>query len=229
MMKKANHVQFSGFEDVADGFSRNLYLPRRPVDEWSLDECRRALCAKANGDVLACEKCETKCRYGRRIVELLKPAEVEKEKAFMDNIKKAIAARERNSKIKFLSAIASGNPRKWFEENGMSARNAMTRVKQEYGGVTQEEARKRLAEMGVEVKQEAKPEAKPEPIQPQQETAKPATGLKVMTLQGEFFQYGKIEDGMYLRFREGGVMVKDVDALCAEIRAAFAMMGGAAS
>lgn len=224
-MKKANHVQFSGFEDVADGFSRNLYLPRRPVDEWSLDECRRALCAKANGDVLACEKCATKCRYGRRIVELLKPAEVEKEKAYMNKVEAMTAARMRKSEIKFLSAIASGNPRKWFKDNGMSARNAMTRMKQNYGDVTQEEALKRLAEMGVEMKQEAKPEA----IQPQQETTKPVAGLKVMTLQGEYFQYGNHADGMYLRFREGGVVVKDVEALCAEIRAAFAMMGGAAS
>ncbi len=141
---------FNGYETMASGYTNGMYLPNKPLDEWNIDECRRALCKHANGDVMRCLECESPCRYGRRIAVLLAPPEKATDvKQKMGEAGRT--ARKRKSEIKFLQMIASGNPKAYLEAHGMEIRNNMDRVKRLYAGVTQEEARKRLAEMGVEV------------------------------------------------------------------------------
>ena len=66
---------FNGFETMASGYTNGLYLPTKPLDEWNIDECRRALCKHANADVMRCLECESQCRYGKRIAVLLAPPE----------------------------------------------------------------------------------------------------------------------------------------------------------
>lgn len=149
---------FNGYESMASGYTNGLYLPSKPLDEWNIDECKRALCRQANGDVMHCLECESPCRYGKRIAVLLAPTEKagEETKENATDVKKkrgeaGCTARKRKSEIKFLQMIASGNPKAYLEAHGMEIRNNMDRVKRLYAGVTQEDARKRLAEMGVEV------------------------------------------------------------------------------
>lgn len=226
--------QFSGYETVASGFTNNMYLPRVPLEEWSLDELRRALCAKANGDVLACEECENRCRYGRRIVELLKPVEMEKEEK--STILHAINARHEKSENAYLQAIASGNPEQWFIDHGRDVRNGMVRMKKRFPGMTADEAQARLAAKGIAVEcAKAEPlkvtaantrhSVEPEPVKP----APVANNkLKIAAVDGEYFNYRRTEDGVCLARKEGGIVMvlTNVNAICAEIRAAFEMMGG---
>lgn len=228
--------QFSGYETIASGFSNNMYLPRVPLEEWSLDELRRALCAKANGDVLACEECENRCRYGRRIVELLKPVEMEKVEKTA-SIRIACAARHEKSENAYLQAIASGNPEQWFIDHGRDVRNGMTRMKKRFPGMTADEARARLAAKGIAVEcakaeplkavaANTRPSVEPEPVK----TAPAAVRLKVSAVQGKVLNYRIGEHVMWISMPEGckelGIKnVDKLDELCNEIRAAFEMLG----
>lgn len=236
--------QFSGYETIASGYSNNMYLPRAPLDEWTLDELRRALCAKANGDVLACEECENRCRYGRRIVELLKPVEMEKVEKPAINLakskggKKTGAARHEKSENAYLQAIASGNPKQWFIDHGRDVRNGMVRMKQRFPGMTAEEAKARLAVKGIAVECEKvepvkvtvknpAPVVKPEPVK----TAPAGVGLRVSAVQGKVLNYRIGEHVMWISMPDGckelGIKnVDKLDELCNEIRAAFEMLGG---
>lgn len=247
-----NRYPFNGYETMASGYTNGLYLPTKPLEEWNIDECRRALCRQANGDVMHCLECESPCRYGKRIAVLLAPPE----KAGDSTNKKAtgakrkavdamVASRKRNSEIKFLQMIASGNPKAYLEAHGMEVRNNLARVRTLYKDVTQEEARKRLAEMGVEVdgvlgalvaqpvQEQATmavevkkvfdklPEQKPEPVK--REGAK----LRVNMLDGEYFRYTRAAGnaGIDIELNTACIATSDdVDALCAEIKAAYAMM-----
>lgn len=248
---------FNGYETMASGYTNGLYLPSKPLDEWNIDECRRALCRQANGDVTHCLECENKCRYGRRIEVLLAPVEQVVDRAdekAMDSERKRVdamvAARKRKSKIKFMQMIASGNPKAFLEAHGMEVRNNLARVKKTYADVTAEEARKCLAEMGVEVEgvlgalveqpvQEQAtiaaevekvfyklPAPKTEPVKP--EPVEPAgVKLKINTLSGEWFSYKRTvaNGGIGIELNTACIATSDdVDALCAEIKAAFAMM-----
>ena len=248
---------FNGFETMASGYTNGLYLPSKPLDEWNIDECRRALCKHANGDVMRCLECESPCRYGKRIAVLLAPVEKtedqETEQPAAAKSKRGVAsaaARKRKAEIKFLQMIASGNPKAYLEAHGMEVRNNMSRLRSLYKGVAQEDARKRLAEMGVEVdgvlgalvtqpaqEQETVavevekvfdklPEPKIEPVKP--EPVKPVgVKLKINTLSGEWFRYTRTvgNDGIDIELNAASIATADdVDALCAEIKAAFAMM-----
>ena len=242
---------FNGYEAMASGYTNELYLPSKPLEEWNIDECRRALCRQANGDVMRCLECESPCRYGKRIAVLLAPvAQVEDqtdEKTTTAKSKRgaaSAAARKRKAEIKFLQMIASGNPKAYLEAHGMEIRNNMDRVKKLYKGVTPEEARKRLAEMGVEVDgvlgalvtqpvQEQPtiaaevvtvfdklPEPKPEPVK--NEDVK----LNVLSIWGKWFLYNR-KEGVYMDIvpnPERMPTLADVDEICAEIKAAFEMM-----
>lgn len=247
----------NGFETMASGYTNGLYLPNKPLDEWNIDECRRALCRQANGDVMRCLECENPCRYGRRIAVLLAPVEHAEdqadEKPTTAKSRRGVAsaeARKRKAEIKFLQIIASGNPKAYLEAHGMEVRNNMSRIRTLYKDVTPEEARKRLADMGVEVdgvlgalvtepvQEQATvavevekvfdklPEPKIEPVKP--ETVKPAdVKLKINTLCGEWFRYTRTDDNAGIDIElniEFIATADDVDALCAEIKAAFAMM-----
>ena len=272
----SKNYPFNGFETMASGYTNDLYLPSKPLDEWNIDECRRALCRQANGDVMRCLECESPCRYGRRIAVLLAPpekAEEPKKKTMTDKERKRVeamvASRKRNSEIKFMQTIASGNPRAYLEAHGMEIRNNMSRLKTLYKDVTQEEARKRLAEMGVEVDgvlgalvaepvqeqatiaeaaEQAEraidklteavveysqiavedeetvdklPEPKPEPVK--------AEGVKLLinSLSGKYFMYTREAGKIEIYIDPNPVCIAsadDVDAICAEIRAAFDMM-----
>ena len=228
--------QFSGYETIASGYSNNMYLPRVPLDEWTLDELRRALCARANGDVLACEECENRCRYGRRIVELLKPVEMEKEEKPV-GIYRAVDARHEKSENAYLQAIASGNPKQWFADHGRDVRNGMTRMKQRFPGMTAEEAKARLAVKGIAVECEKvepvkvtlknpAPVVKTEPVK----TAPAGVGLRVSAVQGKVLNYRIGEHVMWISMPDGckelGIKnVDKLDELCNEIRAAFEMLG----
>ena len=262
---------FNGYETMASGYTNGMYLPNKPLDEWNIDECRRALCRQANGDVMRCLECENKCRYGRRIEVLLAPVETvedQAEKPAVAELKRGAAGRavkSRKAEIKYLRAIASGDPKAYLGAHGMEVRNNMSVIRNRYKGVTPEEARKRLAEMGADIEEtqgmpvnatetpaeqpaQANPEKSPaecktptipvkmagSPIkEARTEVVEPVTGvrLQIHTLKGDWFKYTRAWDGV-----EGveiepntrciATTIADVEAICAEIKAAFEMMGG---
>ena len=264
---------FNGYETMASGYTNGLYLPNKPLDEFNIDECRRALCRQANGDVMRCLECENKCRYGRRIEVLLAPVETvedQTEKTDEKNVERTKKARAksntirmRKAAIKYLRAIASGDPKAYLEAHGMEIRNNMSIIRNRYKGVTPEEARKRLAEMGADVEEaqempvsatetpaeqpaQAIADKSPEecetptipvkmPASPikeaRTEVYEPVAGvrLQIHTLKGDWFTYTRGIDG--LMDIEPNTLcsvttIADVEAICAEIKAAFEMMGG---
>lgn len=260
---------FNGYETMASGYTNGLYLPNKPLDEWNIDECRRALCRQANGDVMRCLECENKCRYGRRIEVLLAPVETVEDQADEQPAKKknmrgvkSGEVKKRAAEIKYLRIIASGDPKAYLEAHGMEIRNNMSRIRIAYKDVTPEEARKRLAEMGADVEETQEmpvnatetPAEQPEQANPDKspaecetpasplETAEspikeartevyePVAGvrLRIHTLKGDWFKYTDTVDGMAI-YPVGICAAKtiaDVEAICAEIKAAFEMMGG---
>ena len=244
-----NRYPFNGFETMASGYTNGMYLPSKPLDEWNIDECRRALCRQANGDVMRCLECENKCRYGKRIEVLLAPVErtqeQEPEQPTPAKSKRGVAsaaANKRRAEIKFYQIIASGNPKAYPEAHGMEVRNNMSRLRTKYKDVTPEEARKRLAEMGVEV--EEAPEASvivteipaELPAMVEMDTkaeceapASPAKAanvkLKIDVLRGEYFTYTRENGTVEIEPNQVCIAdVSDVEEICAEIKAAFAMM-----
>lgn len=253
---------FNGYETMASGYTNGLYLPNKPLDEWSIDECRRALCRQANGDVTRCLECENKCRYGRRIEALLAPVDTvedQTEKPAVAELKRGAAGRavkSRKAEIKYLRAIASGDPKAYLEAHGMEIRNNVSVIRNKYKGVTPEEAHKRLAEMGAEVEEtqgmpvnatetpaEPPAQANPDKSPAECETAaspvktaetenpepvKPAgVKLKIDRLNGEYFTYERVAEGVEILSNQMCIATtSDVEAICAEIKAAFEMMGG---
>lgn len=214
--------------------TERMYLDKdKSVEELSLDELRMALCGKANGDVLACESCEAKCKFGRRIVELLKPVEMERTEKKMDRTKAVEAMnakRTQKSTKAYLSAIASGEPLQWFVDNGYEPKNAMHRLRKNYGDMTQDEAVRRLAEMGVEL------DSKPEPVQEVPAVAAVPVAaphpvqkakLKVSAVDGEYFNYSLYCGQLKMTSGQGSILVNagDIAAMCAEIAQAAEMMG----
>lgn len=241
---------FNGFESMASGYTNGLYLPNKPLDEWNIDECKRALCRQANGDVMRCLECENPCRYGKRIAVLLAPtekvAEQADEKPTTAKSKRgaaSAAARKRKAEIKFLQIIASGNPKAYLEAHGMEVRNNMSRIRTVYKDVTQEDARKHLAEMGVEVEgilgalvtqpAQEQPaiaaevekvfdklsEQKPEPVK--NEDVK----LRIHSVRGKYGFYTRNGNGISIDPPPAYIATADeVDVICAEIKAVFEMM-----
>lgn len=240
---------FNGFESMASGYTNGLYLPSKPLDEWNIDECRRALCRQANGDVMRCLECESPCRYGKRIAVLLAPPPVEKkeeksaDERLREGRKKGAEMMRRKGEIKFLQMIASGNPKAYLEAHGMEIHNNMYKLRKLYKDVTQEDARKRLADMGVEVDgvlgalvaqpvQEQHtiaaeveevfdklPEPQPEPVK--NEDVK----LRIHSARGKYGFYTRNGNGISIDPTPAYIATADeVDAICAEIKAAFEMM-----
>lgn len=62
------HIEWNDSRDRTE----NMYLPSQvPVEEMSLSEARRGLCARAMGSTTACRSgCGAICRFGRRVMEL---------------------------------------------------------------------------------------------------------------------------------------------------------------
>ena len=62
------HIEWTDSRDRTE----NLYLPSQvPVEEMSLSEARRGLCARAMGSTAACRSgCGALCRFGRRVMAL---------------------------------------------------------------------------------------------------------------------------------------------------------------
>lgn len=62
------HIEWNDSRDRTE----NMYLPSQvPVEEMSLSEARRGLCARAMGSTAACRSgCGAGCRFGRRVMEL---------------------------------------------------------------------------------------------------------------------------------------------------------------
>lgn len=62
------HIEWNDSRDRTE----NMYLPSQvPVEEMSLSEARRGLCARAMGSTVACRSgCGAGCRFGRRVMEL---------------------------------------------------------------------------------------------------------------------------------------------------------------
>lgn len=247
---------FNGYETMASGYTNGLYLPSKPLDEWNVDECRRALCRQANGDVMHCLECENPCRYGKRIAVLLSPpekAEERTEKKKAPACQKAGAeANHRKSEIKYMRAIASGDPKTYLQERGMSVHNGLHAIKKRYKNVTPEEARYRLGEMGVEVEEtqsrpteeaaqeqptmaeEVAPRLRNEcrPIvtqpEPNPEPVKcEDVKLLIHALSGEYFRYSCTADGVDIRPNPVCIATaENADAICKEIKAALEMMAG---
>lgn len=259
----AKRYPFNGFESMASGYTNGMYLPPKPVSEMNIDECRRGLCGRANGDVMACLDCENKCKFGRRIEELLTPVETAEEQtaeAAADQAEEKPdeksgkrdswrgQANKRKAEIKFLRIVASGNPKAYLEAHGMEIRNNMSKVRTLYKGVTPEEARKRLAEMGADVEEtqgmpvnaaetpaeqpaqanvDKSPEERETPTSPVK-TAEMVT-LQIHELGARHFRYKRTEGGC-VEITPNPVVIAatmaDIDEICAEIKAAFEMMGG---
>ena len=59
------HIEWNDSRDRTE----NMYLPSQvPVEEMSLSEARRGLCARAMGSTAACRSgCGALCRFGRRL------------------------------------------------------------------------------------------------------------------------------------------------------------------
>lgn len=213
--------------------TERMYLDKdKSVEELSLDELRMALCGKANGDVLACESCEAKCKFGRRIVELLKPVEMERTEKKIDRTKsvEAMNAKRKQKSIKaYLSAIASGEPLKWFVDNGYEPKNAMVRLRKNYGGVTREEAMAQLKAMGTSLPMYVHTVEKPAVDETPEPTPAPAVKakLKVSAVDGEYFSYSLYCGQLKMTSGQGTVLVNagDIAAMCAEIAQAAEMMG----
>lgn len=202
--------------------TERMYLDKdKPVEELSLDELRMALCGKANGDVLACESCEAKCKFGRQIVKLLEPVEMERTEKKMDRTKavEAMNAKRKQKSTKaYLSAIASGEPLQWFVNNGYEPKNAMVRLRKNYGDMTQDEALRCLAEMGI-VTDGQKEAVSSEVIEATQDVVKAKPNLRITQLAGEFFTYSLSEDGLSMDGRAGAAYVElsKVSSMCEEI------------
>lgn len=196
-----------------------------PVEQMSLEEAKRGMCAAAGNDVLKCESCSAKCKFGRRIVELLKPVEMERTEKKMDRTKavEAMNAKRKQKSTKaYLSAIASGEPLQWFVDNGYEPKNAMVRLRKNYGDMTQDEAVRRLAEMGILVEeQEDKPDVvvAHDVIEATQDVVKAKPNLRITQLAGEFFTYSLSEDGLSMDGRAGAAYVElsKVSSMCEEI------------
>lgn len=62
------HIEWNDSRDRTE----NMYLPSQvPVEEMSLSEARRGLCARAMGSTAACRSgCGGGCRFGRRVIAL---------------------------------------------------------------------------------------------------------------------------------------------------------------
>lgn len=62
------HIEWNDSRDRTE----NMYLPSQvPVEEMSLSEARRGLCARAMGSTVACRSgCGAVCRFGRRVMAL---------------------------------------------------------------------------------------------------------------------------------------------------------------
>lgn len=62
------HIEWNDSRDRTE----NMYLPSQvPVEEMSLSEARRGLCARAMGSTAACRSgCGAGCRFGRRVMAL---------------------------------------------------------------------------------------------------------------------------------------------------------------
>lgn len=62
------HIEWNDSRDRTE----NMYLPSQvPVEEMSLTQARRGLCARAMGSTAACRSgCGAVCRFGRRVMEL---------------------------------------------------------------------------------------------------------------------------------------------------------------
>lgn len=142
-------------------YPESNHSPFKPVDEMSLEECSKYLCNKADGNVQSCLACETKCKFGLRIYDLLNstgenmintPAEPESiiQTKPADGIE--LSYHERLSlakRIKHFVAIASGNPKKWFEEHAVSPTSAHDNMAvniKEFRGVTPEFAKLELSQ-----------------------------------------------------------------------------------
>ena len=215
----------------------------KPLEEMSLDELKRVLCGKANGDVLACESCESKCKFGRRITELLQPVEAQESQQKNENrvqnyrklgLKNGMMRHEKSENA-YLHAIASGNPKQWFIDHGRHVGNGMTRMRKRFGNMTAEEAKERLAAKGggddILV-----PAKKPEQTHPADtEKARPVESapvapvcntLKIVVVRGRCFTYERDDENLVITVGESSVKIPfgDVDVLCAEIKRAAAMM-----
>ena len=66
------HIEWTDSRDRTE----NLYLPSQvPVEEMSMTQARRGLCARAMGSTTACRSgCGAGCRFGRRVMELAEAA-----------------------------------------------------------------------------------------------------------------------------------------------------------
>ena len=107
----------------------NNYYPPKPIDELTLEELKKKYiknCAKANGNVSVCSKCETPCREGRQAIELL--AEQVNNIPLYDGMTLLEKAREENRKRKekkakvywpgwYEESLKSGNQIEWLMTN----------------------------------------------------------------------------------------------------------------
>ena len=249
-----NGMNGSMFAAVAPGYTNGLYLPAKPLEQWDLEECARALCKKSGGKVTGCMECENKCKYGRRIEEILTATAAVEEKKMRKHEfsaearRKGAEANKRKSEIAHLRAIASGNPKAYFQTHGVNIGNGIKRLRAKYSDVTQEEAQKRLAEMGADVE-----EAQGMPCIHTETPAEPLTDantdkicrnverlqapvkmpiradLQIYSAFGKWFDYKRADGGGMCVMQVTQVhvcTVEDVEEICAEIKAAFEMMGG---
>ena len=215
------------------GFSRTegMYLDTdKPVDQMDLQELQRALCAKANGDVLACEECQSRCKFGKRIVELLKPVEMERRVPDARRVaaeRAGGAAKSVRARQKYLTALASGDPKKWFAENGFNARGGLYMLRKTLGDMTPEEAREELWGPRTEIEprpETTRAEVKTVPVRPQ-------PSLNITAVHGNFYDYQIDEKGDFALVQypssENHIPVCKIPELCDELMRLHKLLGGA--
>lgn len=217
----------------APGFHRTeeMYIDTdKPVDQMSLPELQRTLCAKANGDVLACEECKSRYKFGKRIVELLKPVEEERRAPNTRRVAAGKAGGEvkrAQARRKYLTALASGNPKKWFEENGFNARGGMQLLRKALGNMTPEEAREELRGPSVEIR----PVNEVTPVAVKKPLSSPRPSLKITSVRGIFHDYKINESGEFTVVLpepgENYIPFCKIPELCAELQQLYEMLGGA--
>jgi len=124
----------------------------KPVEEMSLEELKTCLCNEADGKTESCLSCSSKCKFGARIEELhaKKRENFGTQEGRLLGGRRSAEKRAREGKIRYLQAVASGDPVSWYREHGY-AKNTIYSSKHLYGAVTPEEAKRQLEEMGVDV------------------------------------------------------------------------------
>ena len=169
----------------------NSYYPPKDMNDMSLEEIKRkyiTCCAKANGDVSVCSKCQTPCREGKRAIQLLSnevyndpPIPLYGGKTLIEKAREENLRRRENKETKqriiwenwWEESLASGDQVSWIMKNmGLPRDKAKKKIYQYKWahGLSDGERKKKVKE--VEKQVDVNLEAKLEQLMREQESHK---------------------------------------------------------